>query len=123
MDPARLYNLLTAVRQAGLAADELPGLLHILIGRRVTFQDSAPVSEGMTWREAADVLTLAGWEPSGGPGPVRRRWFSAIRLARVDSPEAREAADRLAEWLGGLGYVVGPGPSEGKRPPRPRKGK
>jgi len=37
--------------------------------------------------------------------------YSAIALARVDSPEAVAEADKLAPKLKPLGFVVGPAPS------------
>jgi hypothetical protein len=109
MDPVLLYGLLAAVRRAGLAAPDLPGLLHVLIGRRVTLEDGTLVSGGMTWRQAAEALTVAGWEPPSGPGPSRQRWLAEIRRAGVDSAGARAAAGRVTGRLAGLGYVVGPG--------------
>ena len=97
------------------------GLLHVLIGRRVTKADGTPVSAGMTWRELAAVLKKFRWdkETAGSLGlevedlPPRDReryWYTVIARAHVDSAAAAEDGDRLAEIVRKKGYVVGPAP-------------
>jgi hypothetical protein len=117
----RLREFLDAVRQHGLGGGNFLGLLHILIGRRLARADGTEVSAGLTWREAAALLKRARWdrdavrevglEPARLPPRDRQRyWYTAISLARVDSPEARAAADALSGPLAQAGYVVGPAP-------------
>jgi hypothetical protein len=117
----RLREFLEAVRQHGLAQGNFQGVLHILIGRRISRADGAVVSAGQTWRQAASLLKRARWdrnavrelglEPARLPPRDRQRyWYTAITLARVDSSEARAAADRLAQALAAVGYVVGAAP-------------
>ena len=117
----QLREFLDAVRAQGIAQGRFLGLLHILIGRRLTREDGALISGGLTWREAATLLRMARWEPDDvaefgldlSTLPVRDRqryWYSAIAQANVGSEEASAAADELAEPLLALGYVVGPAP-------------
>src|SRR5207237_2657311 len=54
--------LLDSLRQHGLAAGNFLGLLHVLIGRRLTKADGTPVSPGLTWRAAADLLKRLRWD-------------------------------------------------------------
>ena len=117
----RLREFLDAVRQHGFAEGHFLGLLHILIGRRVTRADGTVVSAGLNWRAAATVLKRARWnreavrelglDPAGLPPRDRQRyWYTAISQARVDSPQARAAGDQLAAQLQPAGYHVGPAP-------------
>jgi hypothetical protein len=113
--------MLDAVRQADAARGNLRGLLHLLIGRRISLADGTEVSGGLTWRQVAALLTRARWEreavrelgldPAALPPRDRERyWYTAIGAAAVHAPEAVAAGDRLVEALRGLGYVVGPPP-------------
>src|SRR5262245_66425058 len=52
----RVGEFLDVVKQLEGTPDAFRGLLHILIGRRVTRADGAVVSQGLTWREAAALL-------------------------------------------------------------------
>jgi hypothetical protein len=117
----RLREFLDAVRQHGLAEGRFLGLLHILIGRRVTLADGTVVSAGLTWRAAAALLKRARWDreavrelglnPAALPPRDRERyWYTAIAQAHVDSPPARAAGNQLAAQLQAVGYQVGPGP-------------
>jgi hypothetical protein len=113
MDRVALYRLLVALRPAAADEGQLPGLLHLLLRRRVTLEDGTPVlSPGELSRpQLAEVLPMANWRLPPGlgkRGTVRDHWRALLRRARVDSAKAREAADRLAEGLAGLGYVVAP---------------
>ena len=116
-----LETLLNEISKQGLAAGELRGLLHILIGRTIARDTGDRVSAGLTWRAAADLLKRVRWdveavrelgiEPDALPARDRQRyWFSAIAQAQVEAPEAVASGDRLAEKLKSIGYVVGPAP-------------
>ena len=125
MDGTR--ELLEAIRDNGLAAGRFRGVLHIAIGRKVTRPDGTVVSTGVTWRELAALLKLLrfdkelvrelGADPEVlAPRDRQRFWYSAIALAKPDSPAARAEADRLTAAIKPLGYVVGPGPAAAGRP-------
>jgi hypothetical protein len=125
-----IRDLLSAARDAGLAAGYFRGLLHIAIGRRVVRGTGAVLSTGVTWRELAadlkhlrydtDLVRELGADPEALAARDRERfWYSAIALARVDSREAIQEADRLAQKLAALGFVVGPAPG-GSPPPAPQ---
>jgi hypothetical protein len=138
----QLREFLKVVREHGAARGNLLGLLHALIGRRITTADGTPVSAGMTWRDLANALKRERWEPEGvrelgldpdalPPRDRYRFWYSAINQARVDSPTAAAAGDQLATAVRPLGYLVGPapsaaspatpGPTPPERPPPPPK--
>jgi len=130
MDGTR--ELLEAVRDHGLAAGRFRGVLHIAIGRKVSRPDGTVVSTGVTWRELAALLKQLrfdkelvrelGADPDAlAPRDRQRFWYSAIALARVDSPEALAEAERLVGPLKDLGFVIGPSP--GAAPPPPPKKK
>src|SRR4051794_41965225 len=125
-----LRELLEQVRDKNLAAGHLRGLFHIAICRRVTTTAGAVVSAGATWRELAALLKLVrfdkdlvaevGADPDElSPRDRQRYWYSAIALARPDSPEAIADADKLIPLLKPLGYVVGPPPAAVKSSPAP----
>ena len=116
-------TFLEELRRQGLAEGYLLGMLHILIGRRITCADGAVVSPGLTWRALADILKTLRWhkdavreiglDPATLPPRDRQRyWYTAIAHAKVDSPEAVAAGDRLAALLKPLGYVVSPAPGQ-----------
>ena len=124
----RLRKILEMIQAQGLVQGNLRGLLHILIGRRLTLADGAEVSVGQTWREAAALLKRVRWDraavlelgldPNTLPPRDRERfWYMAIARAAINSPEATAAADLLVEPLRALGYEVGPAP--GARPSSP----
>jgi hypothetical protein len=119
MDGVREF--LENLRQNGVGPGNFLGLLHVIIGRRITKPDGTVVSAGLTWREAAAVLKQIRWEreavaelglnPDDLPPRDRQRfWYSAIAGAGVDSPEARSGADQIAKQAAKLGYVVGKSP-------------
>ncbi len=60
----QLREFLTVVREHGAAQGNLLGLLHALIGRRITTADGTLVSAGMTWRDLANTLKRERWEPT-----------------------------------------------------------
>jgi hypothetical protein len=116
-----VQTFLDELRQRGLVEGNFHGLLHVLIGRRVTRADGTPVSPGLTWRALADLLKSLRWnkdavrelglDPADLPPRDRQRfWYTAIAQAHVDSPEAVAAGDRLAALVRPLGYVVSPAP-------------
>jgi hypothetical protein len=117
----RVRQFLNDVKQRDLARGKLPGLLNLLIGRRVALADGTPVSAGLTYRQLASYLKLVRWEPDAvtelgvdpkslPPRDRERYWYQAIVQARVDSPQATAAGDALAEALREAGYEVGPAP-------------
>jgi hypothetical protein len=126
-----IRDLLSAARDAGLAAGHFRGLLHIAIGRRVTRSNGALLSAGLTWRELAaelkhlrfdtDLVRELGIDPDALATRDRERfWYSAIALAKVDSREASQEADKLVPRLAALGYTVGPAPGAPARTPPPK---
>lgn len=117
----QLREFLNAVRDSGAASGNFLGLLNVLIGRRVTRTDGTVVSRGMTWRELSALLKQLRWDrgvlrelkldPAKLPPRDRERlWYVAIAHAKVASPAATAAGDRLIKPLKALGYVVGPAP-------------
>src|SRR5487761_1597884 len=57
-----LRELLEAVREQDVAPGRFRGLLHILVGRRITRADGTPVASGMTWRDVAALLKRLRWD-------------------------------------------------------------
>ncbi|HSQ54438.1 MAG TPA: hypothetical protein VLM40_01735 [Gemmata sp.] len=126
-----MRELLAAARDAGLVAANFRGLLHIAIGRKVSRPDGTLISSGVTWRELAaalkhlrfdtELVRELGADPDALAARDRERfWYSAISLARVDSPEAFVEADRLAPKLKNLGFIVGPPPAMAATPQSPK---
>src|SRR5436309_2270353 len=125
-----LREFLEQVRERNLAAGHLRGLFHVAIGRRITTTAGNLISAGATWRELAallkllrfdkDLVTEVGADPDElAPRDRQRYWYSAIALARPDSPEAIADAEKLIPLLKPLGYVVGPPPTAVKPAPGP----
>lgn len=117
----RVYELISEVKSQ--ARGNFLGLLNVLIGRQIKKTDGTPVSQGLTWRELAAVLKKLSWEKEWvrelglDPSELTPRdrgqfWYSAINRAQVDSPEAHQAGDRMAEVLETAGYIVGPRPNK-----------
>jgi hypothetical protein len=105
----------------GQARGNFLGLLNVLIGRRIEQKDGSPVSGGLTWRQLAALLKKYSWDKEWGrelgfdpsqlpPRDREQFWYAVIRHARVDSPEACQAGDRMAAVLEKAGYNVGRGP-------------
>jgi hypothetical protein len=120
-----LRELLEAVRDRVFVRKRFRGLLHILVGRRIARADGTPLSSGMSWRDAANLLKrlrldreiVRQWnvDPADLPPRDRERfWYAAISRAALDSPEVIAEAEQLIPTLEQLGYIVGP-------PPRPSK--
>jgi hypothetical protein len=97
------------------------GLLHLLIGRRITAPDGTLISTGQTWRSVAALLKRARWDkdavaelglqPADLPPRDRERyWYTAIGQAQVNSESARKSAEQLAAALRARGYEIGPPP-------------
>lgn len=116
-----LREMLETVRDKDLARGRFRGLVHILVGRRITGADGTLISSGMTWRDLAALLKRVRWdreavrefglEPAQLPPRDRERyWYAAIARGSIDSPKAVAEADQLVKGLKGLGYVVGPAP-------------
>jgi hypothetical protein len=122
MDAATpLREFLEDLKRHHYARGNFLGLLHVLIGRRIAKDDGTVVSAGMTWRELAALLKKLRWDKDDADQlkieleelPTRDRerfWYSAIARARVDSPEAAKAGDKLADVLRKKGYVVSQAP-------------
>ena len=117
----RLRELLDVVLEQGQGTGNFLGLLHVLIGRRIALEDGTEVSAGLTWRDVAATLKKIRWDreavrelgldPETLPPRDRERyWYLAIARAKVDSPEAIAAGNRMAEALQVAGYTVGPPP-------------
>lgn len=128
-----IRELLDTARARGLVTGQFRGLLHIAIGRRVTKPGGELVSAGLTWRELAaglkqlrfdtELVQELGADPEAlAPRDRTRFWYSAIALAKVDSPDAVAQAEALVGPLKELGYIVGPGPATAA-PPAPAKPK
>jgi len=122
-----IRELLSAIRDAGVLTGNFRGLLHIAIGRKVTRPDGSPISAGVTWRTLATELKALrfdqelvreyGADPDALTARDRERfWYAAIAVARVDSAEAIEEADKFAPKLKALGFVVGPSPGAPSAP-------
>jgi hypothetical protein len=116
-----LRELLEAVRERQLAQGHFRGLLHILVGRRLSRADGNVVSAGMTWRDLSALLKRLRWDretvrelgldPATLPPRDRERfWYTAIARAGIDTPDAVADADHLIEPLRDLGFEVGPAP-------------
>jgi hypothetical protein len=120
-----VQSFLDELRRQGLVEGHFLGLIHVLIGRRITRTDGSLVSPGLTWRQLADILKSLRWakeavreiglNPADLPPRDRQRfWYTAISQAKVDSAAATAAGDRLAAAVKPLGYVVSAAP--GKAP-------
>ena len=116
-----LREFLEDLKRQGYAQGNLLGLFNVLIGRRIARSDGTLLANGITWRALAEWLKKIRWDKEAvrelGIDPARlpprdreRYWYLAIVLARVDSAEATQAGDRLAEKLQAAGYVIGPAP-------------
>lgn len=113
-----LRDFLDTVKEHGVATGHFRGLLHVLIGQRVSKTDGALVCSGMNWRSAAAALKQARWDreavrelgidPSElAPRDREKYWYTAIARANLNTEEARTSAEAFAAALGPLGYVVG----------------
>ncbi|QEL19514.1 hypothetical protein [Limnoglobus roseus] len=120
MDEIRI--LLELIDDNHLAKNHLPGVFHILIGRRISKADGTVISTGLTWRQLAGVLKVAkfdkklvnelGTDPDDlAPRDREKMWYLAIGLARVDSVNAIQQADQLVPLLKQHGYIIGPSPT------------
>lgn len=116
-----LAELLHDLKQSGLTSGHFLGFLNVIIGRRITKKDGAPVIAGVTWRELAahlkkqrwntDAVKELGLDPADLPPRDRERfWYTAVIRARVDSAEAHAAGDKFAALLKKKGYEVGAAP-------------
>lgn len=119
--------VLELIRDHQLAVGRLRGFFHLLIGRKLSREDGAVLSMGLTWRELATALKQLkfdrelvkelGSDPeSVSPKDREKFWYFAIGLAKVDSAQARREAEELTLLLKPLGIVVGIPPAG---PPKP----
>jgi len=120
---AAVRDFLEDVKLHNYAKGNFIGLLHVLVGRRLSTAEGEVISTGMTWREAAALLKKVRWDKervedlglNAQDLPTRDReryWYSAIARARVDSPEAIKAGEKFADVLRRKGYLVGPPPGK-----------
>lgn len=116
-----LQAFLEELKRLKLSEGHFLGLLHILIGRKITKDDGTLLSGGMTWRELAAWLRKVRWDKNAvkelglepedlSPRDRERFWYLAISRSGVDSAEARKSGDALAKLLKPHGYVVGTAP-------------
>ena len=119
-----LPDLLEELKHTKMMRGHFLGLLHVVVGRRISKKDGTLVSGGVTWRELANHLKKLRWDTDAvselnlqiddlPPRDRERFWYSAIIRARVDSAEAHVAGDRFAAMLKNKGYEVGPAPGSG----------
>src|SRR5262245_20114600 len=115
-----LTELLETIRLKRLARGRFRGLLHVLIGRRLTSPDGV-VSSGMTFRDVAAFLKKIRWEPDDvkelgidpetlPPRDRQRYWFLAICQAHLEGAAALAQANELAALLAVEGYQVSDAP-------------
>jgi hypothetical protein len=118
-----LQAFLDELKQLKTTEQHFLGLLHILIGRKVSREDGTSISGGMTWRELAAALKKVRWKKEDAsklgveleklsPRDRERFWYLVIARAGVDSEAARKDADNLAKLLRRHGIVVGTTPGE-----------
>lgn len=116
-----LQAFLDDLKRLKVADQHFLGLLHILIGRKITKEDGTEISSGMTWRELAAVLKKARWHKEFvksmgieteklAPRDRERFWYMAIAKAGVDSESAKQDGDKLAAILQKHGYAVSQAP-------------
>jgi hypothetical protein len=121
MDARALREFLLLLKQQATAQGHFLGLLHLLIGRHITREDKTEVCAGMSWRDLSAWLKKVRWDkeyvrelgldPEALPPRDRERyWYTAISRAKVDSAEAAQAGDQLAEKLRALGFFIAPRP-------------
>jgi hypothetical protein len=121
----QLREFLKIVEERGLAQGNLLGLLHVLIGRNITLEDGTVVSNGLNWRDLAALLKRVRWNPQAvselgldpttlPPRDRQRFWHIAITQAKVNSPVAEEAGNRIGAAMHSLGYLIGPAPKPEK---------
>src|SRR5262249_53325131 len=123
MDGVREF--LEDLKQHGPAHGNFLGVLHLLIGRRVTKSDGTVVSAGLARRGLGAWLKRARWDKDAvselnvdaaklPPRDRERYWYVAIASAQVDSEAATRAGDRLAATLAKKGYLISPAPPRSK---------
>jgi hypothetical protein len=116
-----LHAFLKALKNSDHAKGNFLGMLHVLVGRRISDSYGNVISHGLTWRETAERLKKARWDreavrelgldPATLPPRQRDRfWYAAISQAQLSSDTAILAGDRLAKAMQAAGYVIGPAP-------------
>ena len=116
----RLREFLDVIREQGHATGNFLGLLHVLIGRRISTTEGEEVSKGLSWRDVSILLKKVRWDreavrelgldpDSLSPRDRQRYWYQAIAQAGVDSAPAGAAGDRLAQAVASA-YDIGPAP-------------
>lgn len=114
-----LSILLDLLKKESRVQEHFLGLLHILIGRRLTTAAGDVVSTGLSWRDLSVRLKKVRWDPEAvrrlgiepselPPRDRQRYWYAAISRAQVDSAAAMAEAEKLGALLQDLGYVLTP---------------
>lgn len=112
-----LSTLLGPLKKDTRIQQHFLGLLHVLIGRRISTADGKLVSGGLSWRDLAAKLKKIRWDPDAvatlgisanelPPRDRQRYWYVAISRAEVDSAAALASAQEVANILHEFGYVV-----------------
>jgi len=116
----RLREFLDVIREQGHVTGNFLGLLHVLIGRRITTSEGEEISRGLSWRDVSALLKKVRWDreavrelgldpDSLSPRDRQRYWYQAIAQAGVDSAAAEAAGNRLAQAVASA-YDIGPAP-------------
>ena len=116
----RLREFLDVIREQGHATGNFLGLLHVLIGRRISTTEGEEVSKGLSWRDVSILLKKVRWDreavrelgldpDSLSPRDRQRYWYQAIAQASVASSAAVAAGDRLAQAVASA-YEIGSAP-------------
>jgi hypothetical protein len=117
-----LPRLVDQIKRGGWAQQHFLGLLHVLVGRRITrLADDVVVSTGVSWRDLTAILKKVRWDPDAvqelgldpkelPPRDRARFWYIALTKADLNSSKAVEAGDRFVQILRQHGYEAGPAP-------------
>jgi hypothetical protein len=117
-----LREFVNDLKRQGYVQGKFLGMLNVLIGRQIFNADGNLLSNGLTWRELADLLKRVRWpreavrelglDPAAlAPRDRQRYWYQAIAKAQVDSGPATAAGEHFADMLRAAGYRVGAGPA------------
>jgi hypothetical protein len=117
----RLRGFLIELKKHRRAQGQFLGLLNVLVGRQITAADGCLISTGVTWRALAALLKQVRWDKHAvrdlGIDPAQlpprdrvKYWYTAIALAGIDSEQATQAGDELAQRMAQYGYRIGPAP-------------
>ena len=116
-----IREVLSVAREAGLAAGNFRGLLHIAIGRKIVRGNGTVVSTGVTWRGSPpnSNTSASTRNSSANSVPTRMRLGAAgsrtvlvlgDRPGEGRFPGGRRGGGQTGAVLRSLGYHVGPPP-------------